>query len=65
MHKLPGYRTLGDLRRIERDEAVAAPKLASMENLNNSITFTWTKPAGSSRYRVYKKIDGTWKKLQH
>ena len=42
---------------------VAAPKLASMENLNNSITFTWTKPAGSSRYRVYKKVNGSWKRL--
>ena len=42
---------------------VEAPKLANMESTTNSITITWTKPEGSSRYRVYKLVNGSWKRL--
>lgn len=41
---------------------VAAPKLVSMESTARRVTFTWSKPAGASLYRVYKKVGGSWKK---
>ena len=42
---------------------IAAPKLVSSDADWSSLTFTWNKPMGASRYRVYKKVSGSWKRL--
>ena len=42
---------------------VAAPKLRSMDATNGTVTLSWTKPEGSVKYRVYKKVGGAWKRL--
>ncbi|MBQ3284393.1 MAG: hypothetical protein IJH40_02015 [Ruminococcus sp.] len=42
---------------------VAAPRLVSSDADWNSLTFTWNKPAGATKFRVYKKVSGSWKRL--
>ena len=42
---------------------VAAPKLVGSEIAARHITFTWSKSAGAAKYRVYKKVNGSWKRL--
>lgn len=39
---------------------VAAPKLVSTMTDSGRVTFTWNSPRGASKYRVYKKVGGTW-----
>ena len=41
---------------------VDAPKLKSMSAVG-TVTLTWTKPTGAEKFRVYKKQNGSWKKL--
>ncbi len=42
---------------------VAAPKLTNSSSTSHSLTFTWSKPDGSTKYRVYKKSDNSWSRL--
>lgn len=42
---------------------VSAPKLIDIDADPDSVTFTWNSPSGASRYRVYKKINGSWSRL--
>ena len=42
---------------------VAAPKLLNVETTSKRVTITWSKPAGSVKYRVYKMVSGTWTRL--
>ena len=39
---------------------VAAPKLTSSDVGTSSITFSWSKPAGATKYRVYKRVNNKW-----
>ena len=41
----------------------STPKLQNLETDSQSVTVTWTKPAGAAKYRVYKKVNGSWQKL--
>ncbi len=42
---------------------VAAPKLTHQKATANSISFSWSRSAGAERYRVYKRINGSWNRL--
>lgn len=42
---------------------VSAPKLMNLETTPRRVTFTWSKPSGAAKYRVYKKINGSWSRL--
>ena len=42
---------------------VDAPELAYYSSSSKRITISWTTPYGSSLFRVYKKVSGSWKKL--
>ena len=42
---------------------VSAPKLIDVDADPDSVTFTWNSPNGASRYRVYKRINGSWSRL--
>ena len=42
---------------------VSAPKLLSSDTDYDHVTFSWNAPRGASRYRVYKKVNGSWKRL--
>ena len=42
---------------------VSAPKLIDVDADPDGVTLTWNSPNGASRYRVYKKIDGSWSRL--
>lgn len=42
---------------------VSAPKLVSSDTGYNSLSFTWNSPRGASKYRVYKRINGSWNRL--
>lgn len=42
---------------------VSAPKLVSSETESNRVTFTWNSPRGASKYRVYKRVNGSWRRL--
>ena len=42
---------------------VDAPKLIDAEVDSDSVTLTWNSPSGASRYRVYKRINGSWSRL--
>ena len=41
----------------------SAPELMSSETESNRVTFTWNSPRGASKYRVYKRINGSWRRL--
>ena len=42
---------------------VSAPKLIDTDTDYDHVTLTWNKPSGASRYRVYKRINGSWHRL--
>ena len=42
---------------------VAAPKLSSVKASGTSVTIKWGKVTGATKYRVYYKTTGGWKKL--
>ena len=42
---------------------VAAPKLLSTDTDSGYLNFTWTKPNGAAKYRVYRRISGSWRRL--
>lgn len=42
---------------------VSAPKLIDVDADPDGVTLTWNSPNGASRYRVYKKINGSWSRL--
>ncbi len=42
---------------------VSAPKLKNISSDGDSVTFSWTKPDGASKFRVYKKVNGSWSRL--
>ncbi|MBQ3264804.1 MAG: C39 family peptidase [Ruminococcus sp.] len=42
---------------------IAAPQLIAADTDAFSATIMWSKPAGAEKYRVYKKVSGTWKRL--
>ena len=42
---------------------IAAPRLVSSDVDWSSLKFTWNKPVGATKYRVYKRVSGSWKRL--
>jgi len=42
---------------------IEAPKLADMDISASRVTLYWTKPDAAEKFRVYKKINGSWSKL--
>ena len=38
----------------------SAPKLVSSDTSDRKVTITWSKPNGASKYRVYKRVNGSW-----
>ena len=42
---------------------VSAPKLIDTDTDSDHVTLTWSKPNGASRYRVYKRVNGSWRRL--
>ena len=44
-------------------EYIAAPKLIKIEGGNEGVKLTWNKPAGSVKYRAYRKSSNGWTRL--
>lgn len=42
---------------------VDAPWLTDQDTSSNELTFSWSKPRGATKFRVYKKIYGSWTRL--
>ena len=42
---------------------IAAPKLIKIEGSNEGVKLTWNKPAGSVKYRAYRKGSNGWIRL--
>lgn len=42
---------------------VSPPKLLDAQTDFGSATISWTKPSGAARYRVYKRIGGSWYRM--
>lgn len=44
-------------------EYIAAPELIKIEGGNEGVKLTWNKPAGSVKYRAYRKSSNGWTRL--
>lgn len=44
-------------------EYIAAPELIKIEGSNEGVKLTWNKPAGSVKYRAYRKNSNGWTRL--
>ena len=44
-------------------EYIAAPELIKIEGSNEGIKLTWNKPAGSVKYRAYRRSSNGWTRL--
>lgn len=44
-------------------EYIAAPELIKIEGNNEGVKLTWNKPAGSVKYRAYRKGSNGWTRL--
>lgn len=44
-------------------EYIAAPELIKIEGSNEGVKLTWNKPAGSVKYRTYRKSSNGWTRL--
>lgn len=44
-------------------EYIAAPELIKIEGSNEGVKLTWNKPAGSVKYRAYRKGSNGWTRL--
>ena len=44
-------------------EYIAAPELIKIEGSNEGVKLTWNKPAGSVKYRAYRKSSNGWTRL--
>lgn len=44
-------------------EYIAAPELIKIEGSNEGVKLTWNKPAGSVKYRAYRKSANGWTRL--
>ena len=42
---------------------VSPPKLLDAQTDFGSATISWSKPSGAARYRVYKRVSGSWRRL--
>ena len=42
---------------------IAAPELIKIEGSNEGVKLTWNKPAGSVKYRAYRKSSNGWTRL--
>ena len=42
---------------------VSAPKMLSSDSDGESLSFSWNKPNGATKFRVYKRVGGSWKRL--
>ena len=43
---------------------VSPPKLLDAQTDFCSATISWSKPSGAARYRVYKRVSGSWRRLE-
>ena len=43
---------------------IAAPKMVASDSGSDGVTIMWNKPAGAEKYRVYKKVNGSWKRMK-
>lgn len=42
---------------------VSPPRLLNAETDLGTVKLTWSKPSGAARYRVYKRVSGSWRRL--
>ena len=74
---IPGGQYLYTVRTLDKnDQTVSAfrpgvkayyvngiPKISDSSVGNNGLTLTWNKVAGAEKYMVFKKVDGSWKRI--
>lgn len=46
-----------------RYEGTATPQISRLENTSKGVQITWNKVEGASKYRVFYRASGTWKRL--
>lgn len=65
MHAVYGYFWIAGAESYLATTTVYNPSYptVNVHGTNNGAQVTWTKVAGVPKYRVYKKVNGSWKKL--